>query len=99
MIRPLPRHQLFSDEDEYLGMLSAPSFYADSIAFIYQTIDGAKRDSGFSAVGFIVSVRSAVRSTERYYYLVTNDHVIDEFDSVVVRINGLPLFKILSIPK
>ena len=75
-------------------MPSTPAFYAESVAFIYETIQGAQRDTGFSAVGFIVGVRSRIRSTHRYYYLVTNEHVVRELDTVVVRINGIPQIQI-----
>jgi len=79
---------------------STPSLYADSIAFIYKTTQGAQRDADFFAVGFMASIRSAVRVAHRYYYLVTNEHVVRDMDNVIVRVNSIPDgFKVLTIPK
>ena len=69
------------------------------IVFIYETLEGARNDTGFSAVGFIASVSSRIRSMHRYYYLVTNEHVVRDFEIVIIRINGVLGFKFLSIPK
>jgi hypothetical protein len=82
-----------------LDMPSTPGFYAQSIVFIYRTLEGAQKDTGFCAVGFIVGVRSCIRSTHRYYYLITNEHVVREFDTITVRINGVLGFRFLQIQK
>jgi hypothetical protein len=80
-------------------MPSTPPLYAASVVFIYETLEGARGDAGFSAVGFIASVRSRIRPTHRYYYLVTNEHVVRESDRVAVRINAAVSFLCLEIPK
>ncbi len=80
-------------------MPSTPGLYAASIAFIYGTPEGARKDRGFAAVGLIASVRSRIRSTQRYYYLVTNEHVVRDLDPIAVRLNSVFGFRFLSIPK
>ena len=78
-------------------MPSTPTHYAESLAFIYRSIAGTRNDSGFVAVGFVVAIESSVQNTYRYYYVVTNRHVIRDLQRVVVRLKAFPFgFKIVS---
>jgi hypothetical protein len=77
-------------------MPSTP-YYAESLAFIYRNVVGARNDTGFVAVGFMAGVESSVQSTHRYYYVVTNEHVVRDLQTVVVRLNAFPFgFKVVS---
>lgn len=100
MLRPdLLGSRLIDPDWDDLDMPSTPAFYAYSVVFIYETIEGAHRDTGFSAVGFIASVQSRVRPSHRYYYIVTNEHIVRGLDRVPIRINAPISFVYLEIPR
>ena|SRR5579872_5594788 len=87
------------DPEDILDLPSTPHLYARSVAFIYRNVEGARKDVGFCAVGLIAAMRSAVESMHRYYYLVTNEHVVHGMGKVTVRLNGIFGLKVLTIPE
>lgn len=65
-----------------------PDFYRGCVGFIYGSARKAKADSGFLAMGFVVSVPGTLRPLNRSLYFVTCNHVLDVFRrDVVVRFN------------
>jgi hypothetical protein len=96
----LRSRQVLAGDDFDMPLI--PRFYMKSVGFIYARKASAPKDEGFLGVGFIATVSSSVSKLKKFYYFVTNEHVIRNLDSVIVRLEGYPKksnFVLLSIPR
>jgi hypothetical protein len=75
-----------------------PRFYLECIAYIYQSKASAKADKGFLGAGCITSVPSEKHSTWHFHYFVTNSHLVQGLDPVILRINTQTGCQAIAVP-
>lgn len=75
-----------------------PDPFLSCIVFLYKTEKGARDDSDFQAVGFVVGIPTkTVNPPQTFKYLVTCDHVIRDLNGkVVLRINTDKSYRIVK---